>query len=199
MLEPIIIEIHHNIANEPFMSKIEPEDLWQDAQEISIAGIKSFILSPENMLINFCIHMSDEFFVGKIKILVDIAETIKYYYAKLDWDFIIEKSNEYKIGTFVYYSLYLADKIMGVKIPSYVFKHLKLAPKLKGIEKTILREIIKRSIIKDNDSLIPPAFITSLCEEFFYTPKIYSRLTNLLVLLSGSAFKLTMRTARNCI
>ena len=144
----IIVEVHHNIAPEPFMSRISADSLWEDTQTVSISGIDASILSPENLILHLCLHMADDLFAERIKILVDISEAIRYYGGSLDWQSIVGKSDDYEVGSFAYYSLYLAKEMMDAEVPTGVSESLRLDPRLSFLEAKLLGMILKKNVLR---------------------------------------------------
>ncbi len=167
----ISIEIHHNIAPEPLMSRIKAEDLWIDARIANIVGLDVLVLSPENLILHLCIHLSNGYFVNGMGNLVDISESIRYYNGKLDWDSIVARSNNFRVGSFAYYPLSLAKEMIDADIPSCVLKGLKLCPELKPSMVKLLRTIIGRNIFANQNSRFHSSSInllyTLLCRGFF--------------------------------
>lgn len=179
------VEVHHNIAPEPFMSRISASGLWEEMEPVNIMGFDAFALSPEDLILHLCLHFSDDLFVERMKPLVDISETIRHYGGRLNWRSIIRKSNRSGIGSFVYCSLYLAGEMMDAAIPAYVLRDLDLCPSLHPLEVKLLRTALKRSILRWRLLPFPSWPITSLYKEFLYTPEAHLRLRNALKVVSS--------------
>jgi hypothetical protein len=177
--EFISIEIHHNITPEPLLSRIRAEELWEGAQAVSISGIDTLVLSPENLIMHLCIHLSYSCFTEGIGNLVDISESIRYYNGSLNWDSLVGRSNQFKIGNSVYYPLYLANEMMDANIPAYVLKGLKLHPELKPSMAKLLRTIIGRNILTGRNPRFSSDCITMLhillCRELLGKSLILNR------------------------
>lgn len=166
--EFISIEIHHNIAPEPLMSRIRAEELWEGAQAVNISGIDTLVLSPENLIMHLCIHLSYSCFRAGMGNLVDISESIRCYDGNLNWGSLVGRSNQFQVGSFVYYPLYLANEMMDASIPSCVLKDLSLKPELRSSMARLLSMVIKRNLLANRDS----RFYILLCGEFFSIPKM---------------------------
>lgn len=181
----VVVEIHHNIAPEPFASKINVSNLWEESELINTVGPDALTLSPEDLILHLCLHFADDLFVERVKVLVDISETIRHYGNGLDWRSIIRKSNLFGVGSFVYCSFYLAREIMDAAIPAHVLRDLELCPPLSPLEIKLLRTVLKRSILRWQRLPFPLWLITSLCKEFFYTSEAHLRLRNALKVVSS--------------
>jgi hypothetical protein len=171
--ESISIEIHHNIAPEPLMSRIRAEELWEDAQAVSISGIDTQVLSPENLIMHLCIHLSYSCFTGGIGNLVDISESIRCHDGSLNWDCIVGRSCKFGVSSFVYYPLCMAGEMMDANIPLYVVDKLRLALGLKSAEEQFSRMIFKRNILTPMHSSFIYSFAEftniRLCKTLLYT------------------------------
>ena len=172
--EPIFIEIHHNIAPEPLMSRIRAEELWEGAKTVNIAGIDALVLCPENLILHLCVHLSSDCFIAGIGNLVDISESVRNYDESIDWDCVVTRSNEFGLGSFTYYPLSLAKDMMGAEVPASALERLKLDPELRPSMVKLLWIVIKRNLSTNHDL----RFHTSLCRGLFSTPIIRREIGN---------------------
>lgn len=172
--ESIFIEIHHNIAPEPLMSRIRAEELWEGAKTVNIAGIDALVLCPENLILHLCVHLSSDCFIAGIGNLVDISESVRNYDESIDWDCVVTRSNEFGLGSFTYYPLSLAKDMMGAEVPASALERLKLDPELRPSMVKLLWIVIKRNLSTNHDL----RFHTSLCRGLFSTPIIRREIGN---------------------
>ena len=182
------IEIHHNVVPAPLMFRIDADYLWEDTQTFRAGGIDALALSAERMLLHLCLHLSTTSFINGIRILVDISETIRYYGEKLDWHSFVKKSNEFGVGSSVYYPLWWAREIIDIDIPANVLSGLKLDPELSFFGVKLLKAIMKKNLFRINldKSLFSrsvAAVYRSLCEELLWTSRLSDRIKRLLVIL----------------
>ncbi len=177
--ELISIEIHHNIAPEPLMSRIRAEELWEGAQMVNIAGIDALVLSPENLIMHLCIHLSYSCFRAGMGNLVDISQSIRHHDGNLNWDCIVGRSCRFGVSSFVYYPLCLAGEMMDANIPLYVVDKLRLVLCLKSAEEQFSRMIFKRNILTPVHSSFIYSFAEftniRLCKTLLYTSGIRNR------------------------
>jgi hypothetical protein len=176
-----VIEVHHNIVSEPLISLIDTDCLWEDTQNLELGGINTLVLSAENLLLHLCMHLSTHTFISGMRILVDISESLTHYKDSLDWDLFVKRSNEFGVGSSVYYPLWLAKEMMNADIPANVLGDLKVEPKLSYPEARLLRTIIRRSIFRtESHGSLASRFITilykSICGELLWTPGIGKRI-----------------------
>ena len=112
--------IEHNIV--PPLP-IDVEELWERAEACSIADQNVLVLSPEDLLLHLCIHLSFHhlFSFAALRTLCDIRETIRHYATRIDWGIVGERAKEWKVSKGVEISLLLARKLLDADVPDTVF------------------------------------------------------------------------------
>ena len=128
------IEIHWSIARPIVPLKIDVDGLWKRAQPIKISGIETLVLSPEDLLLHLCLHISffNQFTDG-LRSFCDIAVTIQHYKERLDWEQTRFYAQEWGVSKCLYISLYFARKLLDVNISEDILDTLKpgyIDPKL---------------------------------------------------------------------
>ncbi len=188
----VTIEVHHNIVPEPFMSRINADCLWEGAQTVNIAGFDALILSPENLILHLCVHLSEACFLWGMKTLVDISESIRHYSRDLNWHLLVRRSNEFGVDGAVYYPLYLAEEMMYFNMPAYVLKGLKPNSVLSFFEARLLEIILRKNLWKGRDPSFLPRFIASvyrvLCMELLFTSGVHNKIGSLFIRAFKKAF-----------
>ncbi|MFC1718791.1 nucleotidyltransferase family protein [Candidatus Poribacteria bacterium] len=169
------IEVHHNI--DPVMSGINVDRLWEGAQTVSIVGVDALVLSPENLILHLCVHLSGSCFLNGMRALVDISQSIRYYGRSLNWHLLTKRSKEFGVCRSVYYTLCLAKETMGINIPNYALDDLKLELKQRPLEAKLTEKIAAKNILKNwHYSSLPSRFIifldNSLCKALLRTSGI---------------------------
>lgn len=177
------IEIHHNISPNLIASCSGIDWLWENAQTIKIAKIDALALSPENLILHLCLHLSDCCFVNGIKTLVDISESIIYYGGNLNWDLLVRRSKELGVSNSVYHPLHLAKEMMDSDIPVCVLDDLGLASNLGPFATRFLKRLARKHIFKNwyyspSLSRLIIFLYNSLCKELLYTTGRCNRIKN---------------------
>lgn len=132
----IPIEIHTVVFDGALFQKINMKEIWENAQFTSIAGVNTLILSPEDMILTQCPHLSIRHNF-ELRLLCDIANIVSCY--KINWEYIIKKSYEYRVKNSVYFSFYFAQKLLDAPIPSKIMDELKPC----WIKKVLLLRLFK--------------------------------------------------------
>ncbi|MBN1380887.1 MAG: nucleotidyltransferase family protein [Deltaproteobacteria bacterium] len=122
----ITIELHFNIYRWPLTERFAIDDLWKQAHATSLHGINVLTLSPEDLLIHICVHASIlHGFEGGIKSFIDISRTVEHYGTALDWQRLLNISNQMKINNCLYLMLALTKKLIGLSVPEHIMVQLK--------------------------------------------------------------------------
>lgn len=152
-------------------TKIDMDKIWEESLPTHINDIKTLILSPENLLLHLCLHLSVSHTFSGLKWHRDISEVINYYNDKINWDEIIEKSNEWNIRKAVYYTLYFSKELFNTPIPNTVLGKLS-SDRFKFILKPIFKEHIfyknsQKSLIKSSREYILKFFVYDMLSQIF--------------------------------
>ncbi len=120
------VEVHWTLTNNEIT--VNMDELWGRYQSISIDGIETGVLSPEDFLLHVCLHASyhHEFNIGLIA-LCDIAFFVDQFQRELDWDRFCQYVFSYKLGKGIYLILCLARDFCGANVPLETLEILKPA------------------------------------------------------------------------
>jgi hypothetical protein len=178
----VVIEIHNHIVIPNKLFSIDIREVWKRAKAIRIEGIDTKILAPEDMIIHLCLHISySDLFIGRIKNLIDLSQTIRYYGGSIHWDWIIRDAKEKKIAKFIFYPLYLATDILNVEIKKEILEGFQDHTNLRLFEDRLLKLIIKRNILsKDGEtSVLPTWILANLCSDLLCNDHTWQRIRSL--------------------
>ena len=170
----LILELHHHIIPPPASASLPIHDLWRRALPAQIASTPCLVFAPEDMLLHLCLHLSHPSclpFVGNLRILCDIAETIRRYQADLDWAQLLRAAQSYSVEKFLYYSLWLAKDLVEAKVPTELLEELESALRGRGLEDRGLKLLFRRAVfVTGENRVIPPWVIRETCVELL-SPK----------------------------
>ena len=119
-----LLDIHLDLDRD---IEIEMKKIWEDAQEVEIAGQKALVLSPEDLLLHLCMHLAYRhmFKDAGLRMICDIHETVAYYGDQIKWTRVLERSVEWNLSRSVYTSLYIASELIGTDIPKGILDSFK--------------------------------------------------------------------------
>jgi hypothetical protein len=137
-----VLEVHYDIERPTSPFTIETRTLWEAAQPVDIDGASAFVLSPEHLLINLCLHLAyhHKFERAALKGLVDIATAIRR--TTVDWPAFARSANDWKAGPFAYATLRLARDILNAPVPDDVFDELD-----HGAEEDAVVDVARRYVL----------------------------------------------------
>jgi hypothetical protein len=91
--------------------------LWQRARRVTLAEVNALVLSPEDDLLNLCMHMQNHYFNQGIRPLFDIAALIQSCQPMIDWNQLETRAREWSVSECVYMGLRLAKELAGAPVP----------------------------------------------------------------------------------
>ena len=97
--------------------------LWSRAVSLAIDDYRLLVPSPEEMLFHLCLHLEGHQYCEFI-LFCDIAEFLRHYEGRLDWNFFIQLTKEYQAESSVYYVLLLTQRLLGATLPSSLLQEL---------------------------------------------------------------------------
>ncbi len=118
------VELHWNITTPNLHYSIDPKELWERAIPTRIAGVDSFGLCPEDLLLHLCFHVSyQHLFEFALRPFCDIVETISQFGPRLRWERVIERARRWRWERGVYLALELARELLGATVPDVVLAY----------------------------------------------------------------------------
>ena len=124
VLNDISIEIHLKVLPDDYHYNVNIENYWENAKPVTINGTNTLALSPNDLLQHLCVHLDHHFSKGKIQLFsfCDIAEVIKYYQNKIDWDLLEETCTRYNCTKNIFSLLFLTEKYFNVTLPDHIIR-----------------------------------------------------------------------------
>jgi len=119
--DSVTVEIHFNIIDPPFSSKVDLDGLWDRTQEVSFNGIEALMLSPEDLILHLCLHSAlNHGFENGLMPLIDIFNTVGHYEAKIDWERVLVGAANCGTKRCLWLVLAMAKKLAGASIPNRI-------------------------------------------------------------------------------
>jgi hypothetical protein len=115
----IRVEIHWSIADPSAPFDIDIAAIWQRARQARISGVDALVLSPEDLLLHLCLHasFSHQFRLG-LRACWDIHEVVRHHRDAIDWDQLVRRAQQWRIGRYVYLTLRLVRELLAADIPT---------------------------------------------------------------------------------
>lgn len=123
-----VFEVHWNLTKPGKYYSIQPDDLWDRVEPVTLSGYNAYSLSTEDLLLHLCIHTSYQHnFSFGLRPFCDITEVADKFQESINWDVLISRAWNYNWHKGTYLALNLSRKLTGATIPDYVFEELKPA------------------------------------------------------------------------
>lgn len=120
------IDLHWDVINLPtHMSSfsVDMEDIWSRTVAADILGVKASVLSPEDLLLFQCTHMTAHHDFNRLLWFKDVEQVINRFGERMDWQGFVSRVTRYRLRTFVYYALFITREIFGkTEIPGTVLE-----------------------------------------------------------------------------
>jgi len=143
----LIIEVHRQLIPLEAPITIPNHDLWKRSNVADIVGKSCRVLSPEDLLIHLSLHLAVDSYIGKLRTLYDLKETIKHYEAEIDWDTLLKLAKEYKISKYLFYAFGLTKGTLNANIPQNVLDTLQSRFGSVPFEDRFMKRIIRKGIV----------------------------------------------------
>jgi hypothetical protein len=110
---------------------VDERGLWARSGRAQIGGGEVRVLSPADLLLHLCMHMSvHHVFRGHLRALFDISETLEKYGEELDGDIFRRGFANPGIAKGCWLALTLARKHAGAAVPEEILNGLRTAEEL---------------------------------------------------------------------
>jgi hypothetical protein len=124
------LELHTALFTHQAPFRLPPEQLWERARRITVAGQPAYVPCPEDQLLHAALHFawSHEMTFGAYRTLRDVERILAS--CSIDWPTLVRSACAARGATCCYWTLRLARDLTGVQVPPEVLGQL--APRLPG-------------------------------------------------------------------
>lgn len=103
--------------------------------ETTLGGRTVATLSPEDSLLILTIHGSKHWW-SRLNWLADIAALI-HVYPNLDWEWIVEQTEHWRIRRLVFLGLSLAHDLLQAQLPAAVQEEIRMEPQIRKLSRLV--------------------------------------------------------------
>jgi hypothetical protein len=151
------IEIHWETTPKHIMFPLNPAQLWQNLEQVSLCGTKVLNLPPEHLLPILCIDHSKDHW-AQLRVICDVAELLRAYKG-LDWQRVIEHANSLRRERSLFLGLFLAHDLLGTALPEEVWHKMQTDPVAKSLAMQVRERLFRDS---DNQPGVWERFLYNL-------------------------------------
>jgi hypothetical protein len=94
-----------------------------------LEGTPVLNLGPEHLLLVLSVHGAKHHW-GKLMWICDIAEVVRSYTDKIDWDRLMTQARRLGVARILSLALFLARDLLGAVVPETVWRRVKAEPKV---------------------------------------------------------------------
>ena len=161
------LDVHHDITTVDSCIRVPVESLWSHAQMVRISTMACLTLSWEHMLLHLALHMADQnFFLGDLRGLCDVAEIVRRFPGDIDWDELARVARAWGCERQLFFVLTLAHDAVGAAVPPQVLGRLRRQVSLLPLEERLVRFLCLRAalIFKGSRQVIDDWVLLDLVE-----------------------------------
>jgi hypothetical protein len=125
----VMVELHWAITSRTFPFALDPAVLWAGAETVPLEGTPVLNLSPEHSLLVLSVHGAKHHW-GKLMWICDIAEVVRSYSDKIDWDRLMAQARALGAARILCLALFLARDLLGAGVPEDVWQQVNAEPKV---------------------------------------------------------------------
>ncbi len=170
------LEVHWLLASPNSPTTVDIMKVWQRARPLQIEDAEALTLSPEDLIQHLCIHtLSRHNFYSsfQLKNVYDLWAIIeKYGNDKIDWDYLLESSRQYRSSIFVYLALRKLGESRELPFLKEILK--KFEPTEENITEDELSYFLENESFLNRDYLTSPIVeaVADLLREKGIVPRI---------------------------
>ncbi|RLF33228.1 MAG: hypothetical protein DRN08_05665, partial [Thermoplasmata archaeon] len=119
------LELHTSLKSTVMTGFLDEEALWARARTLSIDGIETLVLAPEDLLLHLCYHISYHLYRHfGLRTLCDISEVIHFHNNKINWNQIVDCADNRHIKKNIFSTLLPTKIWLNDNIPDDVLNEL---------------------------------------------------------------------------
>jgi hypothetical protein len=118
------VEPHWKIGFTRWQTDLEFDDIFQLTRKAKFFKESIDLLTPEGLLITTCLHHGGEDRWNSLKYVCDVAALLRKFEKEIDWEFLIKKTEEFKVTNLILLGIDLAVHIFSVSIPEEIQKKI---------------------------------------------------------------------------
>lgn len=126
---PVNLEIHWALVSQDAPFQIDMDGLWARAEPVRLAGAAALALSPADLLLHLCVHMTFQHVCDRfcLRCLCDIQQVVERQGTRIDWAAVCARAHAWRCERNVHLALLLARRLLAAAVPPEVVARLRPA------------------------------------------------------------------------
>lgn len=112
--------MHWHIERPSQPVTVDIERVWARAVPATVADVDVKVFSPEDVLLHLCLHTCQDRFIFGLRPFCDVSAILDHADQVIDWDYVQQCADAWRLGSFVYLTLWLAKQLLGAAVPNQV-------------------------------------------------------------------------------
>jgi hypothetical protein len=113
----MMIEVHWNLLPARENLSVDIDQIWRQSLPSAISDVPVRELSPEDLLLHLTVHASKHVFYNGLRMVFDIAETLKHFKNRIDWQHLERTARGWGATKSLYTGLRLANELFFAPVP----------------------------------------------------------------------------------
>jgi len=131
----VIVEIHWRITERYFSFPLDPDQLWERLEPVSLAGREVRTFSPEDLLLILCAHGTKHLW-ERLGWICDVAKLLCAHQA-MDWQRVMEQACALGGERMLFLGLFLANDLLGAPFPEEVLQKVQADPAVVSLARQV--------------------------------------------------------------
>lgn len=135
------IELHWRITPRYFYFPLRMNRLWDDLDEVALAGKTVRALPAEELLLILCVHGSKHQW-ERLNWICDVAELIRTH-PELDWEKVVGQADSLGVRRMLSVGLLLASHLLGATLPEKVSQRIESDPVIEKLAASVGKRLFR--------------------------------------------------------
>ena len=83
--QPMMIEVHWDLIPARDDLPVDIKSIWKNSRPSEINTVPAYEMAPEDLLLHLSVHASKHVFQNGLRMVYDIAETLRHFEKEIDW------------------------------------------------------------------------------------------------------------------
>jgi hypothetical protein len=109
-----ILELHWRLGEEGTDDSVDQEGIWERALRIPQFASQAFVMTPEDLFLHLCVHLSRHTFETSLTQIWDLAELIEAPHLPVDWICTLRRAHDWNTLKAARVALCCVQESLGV-------------------------------------------------------------------------------------
>lgn len=117
---PLVVELHWRLAEAYFAFPLNPDQLWDRLEPLSLAGREVQSFSPQDLILILCAHGTKHLW-ERLEWICDVAQLLCTH-EEIDLEWVVQQARALGSERMLLLGLFLANDLLGAAVPTGVLQ-----------------------------------------------------------------------------